>query len=168
MRNHLKEILFALSDGQVKFIVGGGVAAVLHGVERVTMDLDISIDMCPDNLARFADVMEHLGMNPRVPVPVRALQDPEVIRIIVEEKHAIVFSLIDPNDPIRYIDVFMTPSLSYPSLIVDTVSFKIDGRVIDVISREKLLVLKKKIQPPREKDLMDIRELERLMETENE
>ena len=37
MSNHINEILFALTDAEVEFIVAGGVAAVLHGVERVTL-----------------------------------------------------------------------------------------------------------------------------------
>jgi len=37
-----KEFLTVLSRERVKFIVCGGVAAVLHGVERVTMDLDLN------------------------------------------------------------------------------------------------------------------------------
>lgn len=42
MQNHLKEIIYRLADRGIDFIIGGGVAAVLHGVERVTMDLDIA------------------------------------------------------------------------------------------------------------------------------
>ena len=43
MSNHINEILFALADEGVEFILGGGVAAVLHGVERVTLDIDLDI-----------------------------------------------------------------------------------------------------------------------------
>jgi hypothetical protein len=47
MSNHINEILFALTDAEVEFIVGGGVAAVLHGVERVTLDIVwTSLDRC--------------------------------------------------------------------------------------------------------------------------
>ncbi|MEM4248149.1 MAG: hypothetical protein QXH80_02695 [Candidatus Nanoarchaeia archaeon] len=45
MKNHIKEILLTLSDSGIKYILAGGVAAVIHGVERLTLDIDISIDM---------------------------------------------------------------------------------------------------------------------------
>lgn len=43
MTNHLKELLLALAHANVRFIVCGGVAVVLHGVERMTLDLDVSV-----------------------------------------------------------------------------------------------------------------------------
>jgi hypothetical protein len=53
MSNHINEILFALTDAEVEFIVGGGVAAVLHGVEPVTLDIDLALDMEPANVEKF-------------------------------------------------------------------------------------------------------------------
>lgn len=56
MKNHIKEILFALCDGGVEYVVGGGVAAVLHGVERVTMDIDVAVNLTGANLERMTGV----------------------------------------------------------------------------------------------------------------
>ena len=39
-QNHLKEIITTLADNEVEFIICGGVALALHGVERMTMDID--------------------------------------------------------------------------------------------------------------------------------
>ena len=162
MSNHIKDILFALSDGGVEYIVGGGVAAVLHGVERVTLDIDISLHFTETNLGRFVGVMDWLGMKPRVPVPLQALGDPAMIRMMIEQKHAFVFSLIDPHDPLRYVDVFLTEDLAYPSLLKHAVVVDIDGRPIRIIGRKRLLEIKKSIHPPREKDRLDIAVLEQL------
>ena len=43
--NYLEELLRKLTEQKVRFVVAGGVAAVLHGVERTTMDLDIALEM---------------------------------------------------------------------------------------------------------------------------
>lgn len=40
LNNPYREILAAPSNAQVDFIIGGGVACVLQGVERVTMDIE--------------------------------------------------------------------------------------------------------------------------------
>ena len=37
---HLREIIISLADAKVDFVVGGGVACVLQGVERFTLELD--------------------------------------------------------------------------------------------------------------------------------
>mgnify|MGYP000630663523 CR=1 FL=1 len=38
-----EEILSMLVDSGVDFIIAGGVACVLHGVERVALDVDIAV-----------------------------------------------------------------------------------------------------------------------------
>jgi hypothetical protein len=164
MKNHIKEILFALCDGGVEYVVGGGVAAVLHGVERVTMDIDIAVNLTSENLERLVQVTKSLGLKPRVPVPLEALGDPEAIRMMVEEKHAMVFSLIDPSDPLRYLDVFLKEELSFPVLTADAELIQVEGRMITVVSARRLLAIKKAIIPPRPKDQIDIVELERIID----
>ena len=54
---HYEEIISALVDNDVDFIIGGGVACVLHGVERVTMDVDIAVATDPANFSKFIAVM---------------------------------------------------------------------------------------------------------------
>ena len=68
MENYLKEMLVTLADAGVEFVVGGGVACVLHGVERVTLDLDIAVQMNSPNLDRLIGAVERLNLQPRVPV----------------------------------------------------------------------------------------------------
>ena len=89
MSNHINEILFALTDAGVEFVVGGGVAAVLHGVERVTLDIDLALDMDPANVEKFLHVMDELGLQARVPVPARDLMSREAVR------------------PLRHVDIFL-------------------------------------------------------------
>ena len=83
MSNHINEILFALTDAEVEFIVGGGVAAVLHGVERVTLDIDLALDMEPANVEKFLQVMHKLRLQPRVPVLARDLMSREAVRRMI-------------------------------------------------------------------------------------
>jgi hypothetical protein len=53
MQNYYADILIKLYDARVKFILAGGVASVLHGVERLTLGIDIAVEMSEDNLGRF-------------------------------------------------------------------------------------------------------------------
>ena len=73
--SHLVEILCALSDHHVDFVVAGGVAMVLHGVERTTLDLDVAVSLEPDNLRRFLEAMTHLRLAHRAPVPAEIILD---------------------------------------------------------------------------------------------
>ena len=49
MLNLLKDVFSSLQRHKVRYIVIGGIAAVLYGVPRATFDLDILIDANPDN-----------------------------------------------------------------------------------------------------------------------
>jgi predicted nucleotidyltransferase len=158
---YLEELLRTLTDGGVRFVVAGGVAVVLHGIERTTMDLDIALELSPENVSLFRDAMDALGLRPLVPVPIDALSDPEMVRVMVEEKHAIVFMLADPRMPLRKVDVFLTEQLSYGNLSADSVPVEIPGIPLRIVSLERLLALKRAVDPPRDKDLFDIRAIER-------
>lgn len=159
-------MLVTLSEAGVVFVVGGGVAVVLHGVERVTLDLDIAVEMTELNLGRLIDAVEKLRLKPRIPVPLSDLRNPNFVRSMVEEKGALVFSLTDFDQPLRHLDIFLAPDLSYERLIEGAGSVAIGQAKIRVISREKLIELKRSIQPPRAKDLFDLAELSKAQEDE--
>ena len=55
MLNLLKDVFSSLQRHKVRYIVIGGIAAVLHGVPRATFDLDILIDANPDNARNLLD-----------------------------------------------------------------------------------------------------------------
>jgi hypothetical protein len=158
---HYEEILLALLDAEVDFIVGGGVACVLHGVERVTMDVDIAVAMAPENFTKFLDAINRLGLKPRVPIDPRNLLDERILKSIIEEKQALVFSFLDPDLPIRHIDIFLRSDLNHGALShhIELVEFR--GRQLKLISKKKLLEIKLAIQPPRVKDQIDIEFLQK-------
>jgi len=68
-RPYLIEMICGLADHHAEFIVCGGMAAVYHGVERMTMDLDISLNMTRENITRFLEAAKELHLAPRPPVP---------------------------------------------------------------------------------------------------
>jgi hypothetical protein len=161
--NHLVEILVSLADAEIEFIICGGVAAILHGVERMTLDIDLSVNLVGNNAAMLANTMQSLGLQPRVPVDPRTLGDPDAVRAMVEEKGAIVFTFSDPERPFRHVDVFLTQKLSYTALLGETQMFNMYGREFRVLTARKLLSLKEAISPPRPKDSMDILALRQIV-----
>ena len=163
--DHLIELLTDLTHENVRFIVCGGVAAVLHGVERLTVDLDIALDMTDDNLQTFVAVMKKEHLIPRAPVPAESLLDQKLLQRFVQEKGALVFTFHDPDHLFRQIDIFITAELSYSQLIPFTEDIAIDDTVsLKVLSVPKLLEMKEAIGQKREKDRSDIIMLKKLLE----
>ena len=166
--SHLVEILCALSDHRVDFVVAGGVAMVLHGVERTTLDLDVAVSLEPDNLRRFLEAMANLRLVPRAPVPPEIILDRESIARLIREKNALVFTFWSPQEPYRQIDLFLTRENSFDDLIADAYLLDIRARVIRVASRRKLIEMKSRVRPVRAKDISDIRALTELEKKERD
>ena len=65
MLDRLADVFKSFQEREVRYVVIGGIAAVLHGVPRATFDLDILIDSTPDNahrlLARRGQTMNYMG-----------------------------------------------------------------------------------------------------------
>lgn len=56
-----REVLHALLDGDVRFIVIGAMAGAFHGSPLRTGGVDLCPDNTEDNLQRLADVLNELG-----------------------------------------------------------------------------------------------------------
>lgn len=163
---YLLEFIASLAENKVEFIICGGMAVVYHGIERMTMDLDIAINMAPDNVKKFLAAVKDLGLTPRVPVPPESLLDKKMVDFFIREKNAIVFTFWDTDSPYRQIDMFLTKDKSYDLLIEYTVDAAVGDHIVKIISIEKLLEMKLAIQPPRDKDKMDIAALKKIIEQE--
>ena len=167
MKSFLKDLIFALHDSGIEFIIGGGVALVLHGIERMTLDLDIALNLTQANVDTFLEVLDENSMIPRVPVSGNALSDPTAVQQMIKEKNAIVFTFVDPNEPLKQVNVFLRAELQYNVLKKDSMICELEGREVRVISPEKLLQLKEDINPPRPKDVFDITEIRNLIDSTN-
>jgi len=159
--NPYSEILGELARARVQFVLGGGLACVLQGVERVTMDVDVAVLMEPANFAAFCACMARLNLRPRLPIPPQHLLDPEVVEAMVQEKNALVYTFVDADRPVRQVDVFLAPHLSYPALLPDTECIDLTDFSVRVLTKKKLLALKLGIHPSRAKDSIDIEFLRR-------
>ena len=73
-------VFAALHDAGVRYLVVGGVAVVLQGHVRTTVDLDLVVGLSTDNLTAAVTALTGLGLEPRLPVRATAFIDPEVRR----------------------------------------------------------------------------------------
>ena len=56
--NRLRSVFASFASYDVRYVVIGGIAAVLYGVARATFDLDILIDPTKENAARLLKALE--------------------------------------------------------------------------------------------------------------
>jgi hypothetical protein len=57
MLNQYQDVFKSFQEHKVRYVVIGGIAAILHGVPRTTVDLDILIEATPENARRFLEAL---------------------------------------------------------------------------------------------------------------
>lgn len=57
MLKRLKGVFASLNSHEVKYIVIGGIASILHGVPRSTLDLDVLIEATKENAQKLLDAL---------------------------------------------------------------------------------------------------------------
>ena len=149
-----------LADNGVEYVVVGGVALVLHGVIRLTADLDLFVEMSEANLTRFSDTMKDLGYKPKAPVSAEDFIKPEERSRWNKEKGMVMFSFFHPDRPMDLIDVFISEPFPYEEIRRTKKVVEAHGIKIPLVSVDKLKQLKRIAARPQ--DLADIEALEEL------
>ena len=62
MLNQLQPVFACLQKHDVRYVVIGGIAAVLYGVPRATFDLDILIEASEENARRLLQAFQEAGL----------------------------------------------------------------------------------------------------------
>src|ERR1019366_6284386 len=154
------ELLKALEDNGIRYVVVGGVAVVLHGFVRATMDLDLIVSLDSVNTGKFLDLVGKLGYRPKVPVPLAQFGDPAKRQEWIETKGMRVFSLHHSKRVQELVDVFTKEPIPFEELYARRVRVPVEGISIIIASREDLKTLKRAAGRPQ--DLQDIAALEEL------
>ena len=144
----------------VRYLVVGGMAVNLYGYIRLTMDLDIMIDLSDKNLSKVIDVMERLCYTPRVPVNPHELLSEEKRDEWIKEKGAVVFTFIDLKKPFKQIDTFLNNPIDFEEAYSRREVMTIAGAKVSIASIDDLIKMKASTGRPR--DMEDIHHLERI------
>ncbi len=87
------DLFRALDRENVRYVLIGGLALNIHGVERATMDVDLMLAMDAENLDAFCRAAESLGMTPVLPVSMKDFADRATLQRWISEKNMLAFAL---------------------------------------------------------------------------
>jgi hypothetical protein len=163
MRVH--ELLGALSESGVRYVLVGGIAIQLHGYMRATFDVDLVLAMDDANLSRFIDVAVRLGLKPSIPVPIDSLRNAAQIEQWHREKGMPAFALREPRVGGGIVDVLVRPAVPFEQLHRNAVMGALSGRQVPIASVDDLLTMKRHAN--RDKDRLDIAALEKIKRGED-
>jgi hypothetical protein len=151
-----------LDAAGVRYLVVGGVAVNLHGVSRLTHDVDLILAMDDENVRRFVAVAQQYAFRPVVPVRVEDFADPAKRRDWIENKRMLAFGLRPgrPEDPT--VDVLVNPPLDFETAYARRVEVEVEGLRVALAGIADIIAMK--TGTGRAKDQDDIAMLKRLEE----
>jgi predicted nucleotidyltransferase len=157
-----ESVFAALNHSGARYVVVGGVATVLHGHARLTADIDLIVDLAPAAARAVVEALAGLGLRPRAHVPLSAFADPAARAEWVRGKSMKVFSLWDPANPMREVDLFLEHPLPFDELWARAIEVTLDTTTVRIASLDDLILLKRLAGRP--EDLQDIAALEFIRE----
>lgn len=155
-----EKVFRLLNEHEVRYVIVGGIAVILHGSPRLTADLDIVIDLEPVKAGRAIDVLQRAGFRAEIPVDIREFADETVRRSWMAEKHMKALSLHDLDTPPTVIDILAESPIAFEDLYRRANLISLDEMTLRVASIPDLIVLKRLSGRP--EDLSDIAELEKI------
>lgn len=158
MKDYLKYLEILREQG-IEFVIVGGVAVILHGVNRATFDLDIVPDLNPDSWRKLIDLVWESGARPRIPETHEAIRDVENVKHWMIEKNLLALTFRSPSGGLD-IDLLVAESASFQRLRDKAHLLSIGEQKYSVIDIDDLIAMKK--AAGRSKDLDDVAELERI------
>jgi len=69
------KILRALSEGEIQYLLIGGIAVTLHGYPRMTFDIDFLLLMTTENLQSTYKILTDLNYKPLLPIALEQICD---------------------------------------------------------------------------------------------
>lgn len=151
----------ALEAEGVRYLIAGGLAVNAHGVLRFTKDLDLVIQLIPENISRAFSALGNLGYRPSVPVTARQFADAEQRREWLEEKGMQVLQFWSDSHRETPVDVFVEEPFSFDEEYERALLKPLYGTVdVRFVSLPTLIKMKREVG--RTEDLNDIEQLSKL------
>ena len=147
-----------LNTAGVRYVVVGGLATVLHGYARATADVDLAVDLAPEEAAKMIRALVAAGFRPQVPVVPEDFANSAVRELWLQEKHMPAFSLVDPANPMRVVDLLLKPEVLFEELFSRSQEVLLNETTIRIASLDDLITLKRRAGRPQ--DLADVVQLE--------
>jgi hypothetical protein len=156
-------ITAALKDAEVRYLVAGGLAVNAHGYLRMTVDVDLVIQLNPENIIPPFRALATLRYRPRVPVTAEQFANAEQRETWISEKGMTVLNFHSDQHPLTSVYIFVTEPFNFDAEYDNALIGELaPGLFVRFISIPTLIAMKKSANRPR--DIDDVQHLEMILE----
>lgn len=140
MLDQLQSVFASFQKNDVRYLVIGGIAAVLYGVPRATFDLDVLIEPTLENAKRLLRAMSEAGLGTAA---------------LASADEVLATEITIFTDRIRLDVKTSTPGIVFEEAWQRRVTMNYKGQVLEVVSLADLIASKR--ASGRDVDLEDVR-----------
>lgn len=156
-------IAAAFRDAGVRYLVAGGVAVNAHGYLRLTYDVDLVIQLQPENIGSAFSALAGLGYRPAVPVTAQQFADTNQRAQWIRDKGMQVLNFHSDRYRPMTVDVFVSDPFDFDSEYEAAMQGELaPGLTVRFVSIPTLIKMKQLANRPR--DLDDIEHLRLILE----
>jgi hypothetical protein len=138
------EIFRALEEHKVRYLLVGGLAMNLHGVPRMTMDIDLVIALDTRNLEGFIDAATSLQLQPILPIALSDLLDSEKRGHWAKDRNMVAYALRPPEADGPTVDILIDPPIDIETALGRAVYRDLGSTRAVLASIEDMILLKEK------------------------
>jgi hypothetical protein len=154
-----EEVFRALNKAKVNYAVCGGLAVILYGYARLTLDLDLILDLSKNNLDKLFDVLIKLNYRAKMPIEREEFIQKQELKKLEQEKNMKVVSFYNLEDPMKVIDIGV--NLPHITEILKRKKYiKLKNIKVPIISIGDLIKMKEDLGRPR--DSIDVENLKKI------
>ncbi|KKL67409.1 hypothetical protein LCGC14_2135290 [marine sediment metagenome] len=156
-----EEIIRKFNKAGVRYAIVGGIAVNLHGHIRMTVDLDILLELKDNNLAKAVTTLRESGFVCKVPVDPMGLADSNTRSDWIKNKN---MKALNFYRGIEEVDLVIDSPVKYED--AKKINFAVKDINYPVVSKEDLIKMKEVTNRQHDKD--DIRKLKILIDIDLE
>ncbi len=156
----------SFQKNEVRYLICGGLAVNLHGVPRMTADIDIILDLSEQNIDRFQKSVSETNYKLSIPVQLKDISDSKFRTKLKTEKNLVALSFYNPDKDFVVLDVLIDFPEEFEKLWSNREIKKVKDVNINLVSIDDLIALKK--YSDRIQDQQDIHYLSKIKNGQKE
>jgi len=157
---YYEDIFYEFNKERIRYLVCGGIALNLHGIPRMTADLDLMVDMEEKNLLKLLKILKGLGYKPKAPVKINDFLDINRRKLWRKKKNMLMFTLYNIKKPYQELDMFTENPLNFDEAYKRRKVIRAASLEIPTVCIEDLIEMKKRGR--RKQDRTDVESLRKL------
>ncbi|MEO5570110.1 MAG: hypothetical protein ABIT08_10275 [Bacteroidia bacterium] len=135
-------LFYELNNSGIRYWVCGGLAVNLHGVPRMTADIDLILNLTEENIIKFENAIAKLKYKCSVPVTLKDLADKEKRNNLISSKNLVAISFYNYEKNYVALDIVINFPLQFEDMWNEKIIRKSENTEVYLVSLDHLISLK--------------------------